>query len=142
MVIRRYLPEDFSRVEDLWKETGIYRAERGDTALIILDCITRGGEFLVMVEEESGRMTGTSWMTWDGRRVYLHHFAIHPDYQQKGHGRALALRSIEFARQRGCPVKLEVQGHNLRAVNLYKSLGFKVFEDYEVYILNMNEHSG
>ena len=29
-------------------------------------------------------------MTWDGRRIYLHHFGILPEYQRKGLGRKLA----------------------------------------------------
>ena len=33
------------------------------------------------------------------------------------------------------PMKLEVHKHNTPAVKLYKSLGFEVFEDYEIYII-------
>jgi ribosomal protein S18 acetylase RimI-like enzyme len=135
MVIRDYCPADFPRVEMLWKETGIYTMERGDTSEIILRCNLAGGKFLVMEDPATGLLAGTSWMTWDGRRVFLHHFAIHPSLQGKGLGRALALRSLEFAKQKESPMKLEVHRHNSPAVNLYRDLGFRVFEDYDVYMI-------
>lgn len=134
MIIREYRPEDFREVEKLWKETGIYNVERGDTAEIILRCNRAGGRFLVMEDPDSVRIAGTSWMTWDGRRIFLHHFAILPEYQGQGFGRTLALRSLEFAREKDCPVKLEVHRENTPAVSLYRSLGFEVFKDYEIYM--------
>lgn len=135
MLIRDYHAADFPQVESLWKETGIYTFERGDTRQVILRCNRAGGKFLVMEDPVTGQVTGTSWMTWDGRRVLLHHFCILPAYQGKGHGRRLAIKSMEFARGKNCPMKLEVQRKNAPAVNLYKSLGFQVFEEYDIYMI-------
>ena len=135
MVIREYHRDDFPQVERLWKETGIYTVERGDTSEIIIRCNRSGGKFLVMEDPSTGLITGTSWMTWDGRRVFLHHFAIHPSCQRQGHGRTLALESLGFAKQVGWPMKLEVHRDNIAAVNLYRGLGFEVFEDYDVYMI-------
>lgn len=135
MIIRHYRSTDFPQVQELWKETGIYTMERGDTASIIEQCTGLGGLFLVMEKPDSGMITGTSWMTFDGRRIHLHHFAIHPDFQGTGLGRKLALRSLEFAREKGFPLKLEVHSENTVAVNLYLSLGFTAFEGYDVYMI-------
>jgi len=132
MIIRDYQPEDFSQVVELWQQTGIYTTERGDTAGLIRQCNQQGGKFLVLEDPVSGKPAGTSWMTWDGRRVFLHHFAIRPDLQGRGLGRELAVRSMEFARTKGCPVKLEVHRQNRAAVRLYQSLGFESFGDYDV----------
>ena len=135
MLIRDYRPEDFPLVKALWKETGIYTIERGDTAEIINRCNQSGGTFLIMEEKSTGLVAGTSWITWDGRRLYLHHFAIRPDLQGKGLGRLLALKSLEFAREKDAPMKLEVHHSNQTAIDLYKSLGFEVFEDYDIYMI-------
>ena len=135
MIIRDYRPSDFTQVEVLWKDTGIYTMERGDTNEIIQRCNARGGKFLIMEDSVTERVTGTSWMTFDGRRIFLHHFAINPLMQGKGLGRNLALASLEFARELGYPLKLEVHRDNIPAINLYKSLGFIVFEDYDVYMI-------
>lgn len=134
MIIREYRPTDFGQIEELWKRTGIYAVERGDTGRNIERCIRYGGKFLVLEEKATGRVIGTSWMTYDGRRVHLHHFAIAPEYQGKGLGRLLARESLKFPHELGCPVKLEVQRDNQPAIHLYRSLGFASFEDYDVYM--------
>ncbi len=135
MLIRDYRPEDFPLVEALWKETGIYTAERGDTAEIINRCNQSGGKFIIVEEKPTGIVAGTSWITWDGRRLFLHHFAIRPDLQGKGLGRLLALKSLEFAHEKNAPMKLEVHKSNHTAIHLYRSLGFEVFEDYDIYMI-------
>lgn len=90
---------------------------------------------MILEDQPGQRIIGTSWLTWDGRRVMLHHFAILPSKQRLGHGRMLALESLKFAREKNSPMKLEVHQDNLPAVQLYRSLGFEVFEDFDVYIL-------
>ena len=135
MVIRDYKPADFQQVEKLWKETGIFTMGRGDTHEIIQRCNSQGGKFLIIEEPDSRLIAGTSWMTYDGRRLHLHHFAVSPSHQGRGLGRMLALESLKFAEKKGCPLKLEVHRDNLIAVNLYKSLGFIKFEDYEIFMV-------
>jgi ribosomal protein S18 acetylase RimI-like enzyme len=135
MVIRNYQPGDFPQIEALWKKTGIFKLERGDTAEMIEQCNEQGGKFLIMEEKSSKRVVGTSWLTWDGRRVLMHHLAVLPSMQKRGYGRKLAEESLAFSREKKSPLKLEVNRHNLPAVQLYSHLGFKVFENYEVYII-------
>ena len=136
MIVRDNRPGDFPQIESLWKETGVYRPERGDNSDTILRCNAQGGRFLVLEDELNARIIGTSWLTWDGRRVLLHHFAVIPSRQGSGFGRKLAEDSLEFARMKGMPLKLEVHRDNLPAVKLYRDLGFKVLEGYEVYLLH------
>lgn len=136
MIVRDYRPGDFPQIESLWKETGIYRPERGDSNETIHRCNTMGGKFLVLEDDSDKKIIGTSWLTWDGRRVLLHHFAVLPSRQGSGFGRKLALDSLEFARMKGVALKLEVHRDNIPAVKLYRDLGFKVLEGYEVYLLH------
>ena len=141
MFLRDYKSDDFPQVEALWKETGIYTVERGDTSEIILRCNARGGKFIVLEDPPTNKIIGTSWLTWDGRRVMMHHFAVLRTRQGKGYGRKLALESLAFANKKGAPMKLEVHRDNLPAVNLYQSLGFEVFADYAVYMIYNPRHS-
>lgn len=134
MRIRDYQPGDFPQIETLWKETGIYTLERGDTPEMIERSKAMGGRFLVMEDPGTGTIVATSWLTVDGRRLFLHHFAVLPAFQNQGLGRTLALKSLEIAREKGYPVKLEVHAENRPAVHLYESLGFKLFEGFNVYI--------
>lgn len=134
MLIRDYQIGDFPQVESLWKKTGIYRADRGDTPEIIEKCKDQGGKFLVMEDPKLYLIVGSSWLTFDGRRLHLHHFAILPSHQNQGFGRSLALKSLAYARQKGIPVKIEVHKNNPCALHLYKSLGFEPLQGFGVYI--------
>ena len=136
MIIREFRQEDFTEVESLWKETGVFRPERGDTSETILRCNRQGGKFLIMEEETEHRIIGTSWLTWDGRRVHMQYFTVSPSVQGLGYGRKLALDSMSFARTKKAPIKLEVHRDNIPAVRLYRSMGFKILEGYEVYMVH------
>ena len=135
MIIRDYRQEDFLQVENLWKETGVYRPERGDTREIIERCNSQGGKFLILEDEINNRIIGTSWLTWDGRRVLMQYFSVLPSLQGSGYGRELAMASMAFAREKEAPLKLEVHHSNNPAIQLYKNLGFKILDGYEVYKL-------
>lgn len=109
--------------------------QRGDDAGMIMDSISVGGTMLILEEKRSGKVCGTSWMTFDGRRVHLHHFGILPDYQGKGLANILLEESLKFVKAMGYQVKLEVHNSNIKAINLYKKFGFEYLGDYEVYII-------
>ncbi len=133
--IRDYRPEDFETIYDLWVQTDLTQPERGDSAEVIERCIERGGRLLVMEDYEDGKIIGSSWMTWDGRRIYLHHFGILPAYQGRGLGTELARESLEWIRKTGQQVKLEVHKDNVAAKRLYEKLGFFAFRDYDIYMI-------
>jgi len=134
LIIRDYHQTDYPGVVMLWEETGLGGAFRGDNDTVIDQSITLGGKMLI-ASTEDGFVAGTSWMTFDGRRIHLHHFGISPKYQRQGIGRQLALASIAFAKEKGCQIKLEVHRDNVAAISLYKSLGFEYLGDYDVYII-------
>jgi ribosomal protein S18 acetylase RimI-like enzyme len=130
MIIRDFRKGDYGKILELWKVTGIHDPGRGDSEAAIIRCNKLGGRFLIMEDSETGIMAGTSWMTYDGRRIHLHHFAIRPELQGKGLGRLLAAESMRFANEKNCPVKLEVHRDNMPALRLYEKSGFHVFRDY------------
>jgi ribosomal protein S18 acetylase RimI-like enzyme len=134
MIMREYREGDFPELEQLWRETGVFRPERGDTSDTIIQCIRQGGTLLVLEDEVQKRIVGSSWLTWDGRRVHMQYFAVRPSRQGNGYGRQLAQASIDFARSLEAPIKLEVHHNNIQAIQLYENMGFKVLHGYEVYI--------
>jgi [ribosomal protein S18]-alanine N-acetyltransferase len=134
VTLRDYRPDDFAAIMDLWADTGLGGAQRGDDQLIIEQSIAMGGKLLV-AESDDGALLGTSWMTFDGRRIHLHHLGVLPSYQRRGIGRLLSIASIDFAREKGIQIKLEVHRSNTAAIALYKNLGFKYLGDYDVYII-------
>jgi len=94
-----------------------------------------GGQLLLMINTDSEIIVGTSWLTVDGRRTYLHHFGIHTDYQGKGLSKLLLDASLKLAKSFGMQIKLEVHKDNVKALGLYKTAGFKYLGDYYVYII-------
>ncbi len=91
---------------------------------------------LVMCPESPAEeIIGTSWMTFDGRRLHLHHFGIDPVFQRRGLAKELLRESLRFAKEKGYQVKLEVHRSNAVAVELYRKAGFEYLGDYDVYII-------
>jgi ribosomal-protein-alanine N-acetyltransferase len=133
--IREYQPDDFDSLVALWKLTGLDYPERGDDKSTIEDCNRQGGKLLVMIDQESKHLVGSSWMTFDGRRIFMHHFGILPEYQNQGLGTMLLKESLQFIKSTGKQVKLEVHKGNQVARHLYESAGFFAFTDYDIYMI-------
>jgi len=134
-VIRNYDPADYNQLIELWNLTGLNYPERGDNREVIDRCLKIGGKLLIMIETLQNKLIGSSWMTYDGRRIHLHHFAIHPDYQNRGLGKILTRESLQFINEMKLQVKLEVNKENKIAKHLYEKFGFFAFTDYEIYML-------
>ena len=98
--IRDFDKHDFDGLTELWGLTNLGNPQRGDNLDIILQSILMGGKMLIAVNADD-KVIGTSWMTFDGRRIHLHHFGVHPDYQRKGIGRLLVKESLRFVKQKG-----------------------------------------
>jgi ribosomal protein S18 acetylase RimI-like enzyme len=129
-----YQQSDFDGLMEVWQATGLGDSKRGDNHQIILQTLEKGGK-LILLKTSSLKIIGSSWMTTDGRRLYLHHFGILPEFQGKGLAKLLMAESMKFAKQTGLQIKLEVHTTNLKAINLYKKNGFKYLGDYDVYII-------
>lgn len=136
--IRDFEAGDYPQLEAVWNATGLGGAERGDGLQTILRSVALGGKMLVACTPE-GRIVGTSWMTYDGRRMHLHHLGVLPGFQRQGIGRLLSEHSIRFARQQNTQVKIEVHRTNAGALALYRKLGFARLGDYDVYVLRSTQ---
>jgi ribosomal-protein-alanine N-acetyltransferase len=136
MIIREYHTGDFNAIMNLWMATGLSRPERGDDEATVERSIEMGGRMLVMcTEDPAQKIIGTSWMTFDGRRLHLHHFGIDPAFQGQGLAKGLLRESLRFVKEKGYQVKLEVHRSNKVAVELYRKAGFEFLGDYDVYII-------
>jgi [ribosomal protein S18]-alanine N-acetyltransferase len=134
-IIREYREGDYNGIVSFWDLTEMGSPERGDNREIIENTIRIGGSLLVLEEKASGKISGTSWMTFDGRRILLHHFGILPEFQGNGLSKILLKESLQFIKSKGYQVKLEVHSTNYKAINLYKKFGFRHLGEYNVYII-------
>lgn len=134
-IIRDYRKEDYPQVLSIWESTGMAEKERDDDEHVIERSLQTGGKLLILEKISGDGIIGTSWMTYNGRRIYLHHFGILPEFQGKGLGYFLGLESIKFAQEKKCQIKLEVFKSNLAAIRLYRKLGFDFLGDCHVLIM-------
>ncbi|MFP4604286.1 MAG: GNAT family N-acetyltransferase [Bacteroidales bacterium] len=135
ITIRDYKSEDYDQVQYVWEKSGVGGAHRGDDKQIIEQSIKMGGRLLILEDLNQNKILGTSWMTFDGRRIHLHHIGVLPELQNKGYGTLLTRRSIQHAKAKGYQIKLEVSADNTKAISLYKKLGFNRLGDYDIYII-------
>ena len=135
MIIRDYRNSDFEKLSILWEETNLGSTKRGDNERIIEQSIQIGGKLIVIENPKTNEIIGSSWMTFDGRRLHLHHIGVLPNYQNQGFGKLLTKESLKFAKDKGYQIKLEVHQTNKKAIDIYKKLGFKFLGDYDVYIV-------
>lgn len=132
---REFIDSDYSEMILLWENIGLGGAYRGDDLQIINRTIKMGGQLLLLIEKDTGIIIGTSWLTLDGRRTYLHHFGIKADFQGKGLAKILLDASLKLAKSYGMQIKLEVHKDNVKALGLYKKAGFTYLGDYQTYII-------
>jgi ribosomal protein S18 acetylase RimI-like enzyme len=132
--IREYQSHDFAAVLGLWELTGLADEKRADSSITIEKSIKFGGKFWILEDVTSDECIGTLWVTNDSRRLYLHHLGVHPNYQKKGYGRLLSEKALQFAKKVNMQIKLEVHETNNHAIKLYKNLGFKYLDKYNVMI--------
>ena len=63
------------------------------------------------------------------------YFGIAPEYQRNGIGEKMAYQTLNFVKEKGMQVKLEVHRTNQAAIRLYEKTGFKYLGDYIIFII-------
>ena len=134
-IIRDYNNEDFDKLNKLWQETELGGAQRGDNSQIIEHSIKLGGKLILLENTNTKEIFGSSWMTFDGRRIHLHHIGVKSSYQNQGFCKLLTKESLKYAKEKRYQIKLEVHQSNKKAIEIYKKLGFSFLGDYDVYII-------
>ncbi|NLT74082.1 MAG: GNAT family acetyltransferase [Chloroflexi bacterium] len=81
---------------------------------------------LFLVAEGDGAIIGVVMGGWDGRRGWIHHLAVAPDFRGLGLGRSLVAAIEERLCEVGClKVNLLVRRENRAARQLYEHLGYR-----------------
>ncbi len=122
----------YAEIISIWDKTGISNPERADSFDSIQRTLEHGS--ILLLAYMDAILVGTIWLTNDYRRLYLHHMAVLPEFQKQGIGRSLLKEAIQIADKQGLQAKLEVHSDNAAALNLYRSMGFKVLDGYLVMI--------
>ncbi|MHA2029930.1 MAG: GNAT family N-acetyltransferase [Candidatus Kariarchaeaceae archaeon] len=125
---RKYQAADYSLVKQLWLKSGLLLSlSDKKNELQILANQDSNNFFIVEREEE---IIGTAICAFDGRRGYIHHVAVRPDYQNKGIGKLIMDRAMDFYKNiRAVKVHIMIERSNKDVINFYKSLGWEIRDD-------------
>ena len=108
LLIRDYRASDYPEIAKLWQATDMDNPVRGDNHGNSSRKNPETRRQISCFESVSTKQViGTSWMTYDGRRIMLHHFGILPEYQGKGFSKILMKETLKFCKELGVQVKLE-----------------------------------
>lgn len=128
MKIREFCLDDYRRVFELWKESGL-EIRPGDDLDGVKLKLERDPD-LFLVAEEAGQIIGTVIGGWDGRRGFVWHLAIKPGYQRRGIGRALVRLVEERLTKKGAIIVYAmVLTTNKRSRDFFTASGFETSDD-------------
>lgn len=125
ITIRLLTPLDYESCLAIWRATGI-KIRPGDEPAGFGSMLERNpGLCLGAILNEA--LVGCVLGGWDGRRGWVHHLAVHPDYQRRGLGQALMADLEQRFAALGVPiVNLLVYCENSAAMAFYERLGYAV----------------
>lgn len=128
MKIENMKIEHYDEVYALWERAGIGLGW-SDRREGIKEMIDRNPN-LCLIGKEDGKIIAAVLGGWDGRRGYVHHLAVDPEYQGRGYGKKmmdeLVKRFLEIKAQK---VHLFVEKYNEGVVDFYKKQGWFVRSD-------------
>ena len=100
-MIRKMQIADYSDVYNLWlANKGMGLNDVDDSESGIVRFLDRNPD-TCFVAERDGRLVGVIMAGNDGRRGFIYHTAVHPDYHRQGIGSALVSAALETLRSVG-----------------------------------------
>jgi len=128
MKIENFKMQYYHEVFELWK-----RAEIGvgssDTKDEISGVLNRNPD-LFLIGKEDGKIVVVVIGAFDGRRGYVHHLAVDPDYQKRGYGKIIIDELIErFRKKKVHKIHLFIEKTNREVVDFYSNLGWDIRND-------------
>ncbi len=133
MIIRPMTKEDYDEVYAMWQTTSKRALSNADSREQIERYLDRNAG-MSQVAVADGKIVGTVLAGHDGRRGFIHHMAVMPQYRRKGIGHSLANTAIEKIKAEGIDkTHIFCYQNNETGQNFWKDFGFKKRNDVFVY---------
>ncbi|MCI7211537.1 MAG: GNAT family N-acetyltransferase [Ruminococcus bromii] len=133
MIIRPMTKEDYDEVYAMWQTTSKRALSNADSREQIERYLDRNAG-MSQVAVADGKIVGTVLAGHDGRRGFIHHMAVMPQYRRKGIGHSLANTAIEKIKAEGIDkTHIFCYQNNETGQNFWKDFGFKKRDDVFVY---------
>ncbi len=128
MIIEKFSMKFYEEVVELWRKSGISVGST-DTKEE-LERIVRRTPQLFLVGKIDKKIISIVMGGFDGRRGYVHHLAVDPDYQKKGYGKMIMGELMnKFLKLKVHKVHLFLEKYNKEVVEFYRNLGWEIRDD-------------
>ena len=130
MEIRRMTEADYPELYQLWLScAGMGLNNLDDSEEGLARFLQRNPE-TCLAAMEGNQLIGAILLGSDGRRAYIYHTAVHPDFRRKGVGRALVTQALAAVESLGIhKVSLVVFASNEEGNRFWQEQGFSVRKD-------------
>lgn len=134
--------EAYDEVLTLWQQCEGIGLSSADSRENIQSYLERnpGMSFLARTQ---GLLIGAVLAGHDGRRGYIYHLAVHPNWRRQGFGRQLidrCLQALKIAGIQKC--HLFIFNDNIGGIDFWKSLGWEQRSDISVFSRTIESGTG
>lgn len=131
--------KDYPEIYQLWEMSDQLGIGKSDSRFRIEQFLKRNPG-MSYVAWKDDKIVGTVLCGHDGRRGYIHHLMVHPDYRRKGIGQSLVSRCMYALTRIGIQkVHLFVYEDNEGGIKFWESLGWKKRVELTMMSQDINE---
>jgi ribosomal protein S18 acetylase RimI-like enzyme len=128
MKIETFSMESYDDIISIWRKTEISVGST-DTKEEIKRILDKNPQ-LFLVGKIDQKIIGVVVGGFDGRRGYVHHLAVDPDYQKRGYGTMIMDElNLRFRKLGVHKVHLFIEKYNKEVVSFYQKLGWEIRDD-------------
>ncbi len=139
MEIRAMTIADYDKVNELWQVTTKRALSNADSRENI-EAYLKRNEGMSQVAVDDGKIVGTVLAGHDGRRGFIYHMAVHPDYRRHHIGKKLAMKAIKkIAEDNIDKTNIYCYKDNLTGQSFWASNGFQKREDIFFFSFNSSD---
>lgn len=134
--------EDYEKVHQLWTNTKGMGMRSLDDSYEGISRFLKRNPATNFIAQQDANVVGVILCGHDGRRGYIYHLAVNPNYRRNGIGKSLVNRAIEALRKEEInKVALVVFKSNELGNKFWESIGFEKREDLIYRNLSINENN-
>ncbi len=135
MEISNFSIDMYEDVYRLWEITGITLGT-SDTEKQVARVLDYNPELFIVGKVE-GKIIAVVMGAFDGRRGYVHHLTVDPEFQKKGYGKVIVEELHKRFLEKGVvKVHLFVEIENEGVIEFYKKMGWYIRDDLEMMSYN------
>lgn len=133
MIIREMKISDYDEIYQLWQVTSKRALSKADEKSQ-MERYLKHNAGMSQVAVIDNKIVGTVLAGHDGRRGFIHHMAVMPEYRRMGIGHTLAQKAIERIHAEGIDkTHIFCYKNNETGQSFWKDFGFSKRDDVYVY---------